>query len=126
MPPSPGIRTVLVYVIERHPLEIGRTDSPFQWIDLEGDIYAQVEAMVGPFDRDGLQVLRDKHPAGPAWRDLLTRILEGQVDVVVTHLAPLTGAQRQQLIGLCAQNGTRLITPGDAGRDTQGQGRPSC
>lgn len=125
MPPSPGIRTVLVYLIERHPLEVGRSGSPFRWLDLEGDLYAQVEAMVGNFDRDGLHVLRDKHPAGPAWRELLTRIIEGQVDVVVTHLAPLTGGQRQQLIGLCAQNGTRLITPGDAGRDTHGQGRPS-
>jgi hypothetical protein len=37
--------------------------------------------------------------------------------MVVTHLAPLSSAQRQQLIGICAQVGTQLITPGDAGRN---------
>jgi hypothetical protein len=36
--------------------------------------------------------------------------------MVVTHLAPLSPAQRQQLIGVCAATGAQLITPGDAGR----------
>lgn len=35
--------------------------------------------------------------------------------MVITHLAPLTSAQRQQLIAFCAQAGTQLITPGNAG-----------
>jgi hypothetical protein len=33
---------------------------------------------------------------------------------VVTHLAPLSSAQRQQLIGICALSGAQLVTPGNA------------
>jgi hypothetical protein len=48
-------------------------------------------------------------------------LLAEQIQMVITHLAPLSSAQRQQLIGVCAQTGAQLITPGDAGRNRLGE-----
>jgi hypothetical protein len=66
-------------------------------------------------------MLVDDAPAGPQWDRLLSGLLGENVRMVVTHLAPLSSAQRQQLIGICAQTGAQLITPGDAGRSRQGE-----
>jgi hypothetical protein len=44
--------------------------------------------------------------------------VKGEIETVVTHLAPLSSGQRQQLIGVCAFTGASLITPGDGGRNS--------
>jgi hypothetical protein len=62
-------------------------------------------------------MLVDEEPAGNAWDRLLEGLLSENIQMVITHLAPLSSAQRQQLIGMCAQSGAQLITPGDAGRN---------
>jgi hypothetical protein len=79
-------------------------------------MFDELEGLIGPFDEREVIVLTDETPAGPEWDFLLENLLHEDVRMVVTHLAPLSSAQRQQLIGICAQTGTQLITPGDAGR----------
>jgi hypothetical protein len=44
----------------------------------------------------------------------------------VTHLAPLTSAQRQQLIAICALCGAQLVTPGNAIGASQPSHRPQA
>jgi hypothetical protein len=107
----------VVYLIERHPLDMPETGPLFRWLKVENDFKRELEGLIGPFDSGDLSVLVDEHPAGPEWRKLLRALLAERVQMVVTHLAPLTPAQRQQLIGVCAQTGAQLITPGDAGRN---------
>jgi len=111
------IQPIVVYLVDRHPLEVPGTGPLFRWLHLNNDYKRQLDGLIGPFDPEQLTVLVDDLPAGDAWLLLLENLLEGNVRTVVTHLAPLTSAQRQQLIGICAEVGTRLITPGDAGRN---------
>jgi hypothetical protein len=108
--------SILVYVVEQHPLDMPETGPLFRWIRLERDLRPQLEALIGDYDSGAVRVLRDPAPGGPAWRSLLDSLLAGSAEMVVTHLAPLSAAQRQQLIGVCAETGAQLITPGDAGR----------
>lgn len=115
------IRPIVVYTIERHPLEMPETGPLFRWLKSDNDLHRELEGLIGPFDPDDVVVLTDKHPAGPAWRTLLQALVDERVRMVVTHLAPLSSAQRQQLIGVCAQTGAQLITPGDAGRNRAGE-----
>jgi hypothetical protein len=117
----PTLQPIVVYLIERHPLEIPGTGPVFRWLEFDNDSKRALEKLIGPFDPDNLTMLVDETPAGPAWERLLNGLLKEQVRTVVTHLAPLSSAQRQQLIGVCAQTGARLITPGDAGRNRPGQ-----
>jgi hypothetical protein len=111
------IRPIVVYLIEQHPLDIPETGPLFRWLRLQEDFQEELEQLIGPFDQDDLSILVDKHPGGPSWRRLLQSLLDEQVQMVITHLAPLTSAQRQQLIGICDRMGSQLITPGDAGRN---------
>ncbi|MBM3122444.1 MAG: hypothetical protein FJZ97_09715 [Chloroflexi bacterium] len=112
---SPGI---YVYVIQHHPLELPDGDSAFRWLHLDNGYRRSLEGLMGsPFRPEDYELLVDDQPAGPGWRRLLSSLLEERVTAVVTHLAPLSAAQRQQLIGVCAQTGAQLITPGDAGRN---------
>lgn len=115
------IRPIVVYLIERHPLDIPETGPLFEWLRLQVDFQEELEELVGPFDQDELTILVDKHPSGPSWRQLLQSLMNEQVRMVITHLAPLSSAQRQQLIGLCDQMGAQLITPADAGRNNPGE-----
>jgi len=108
--------SILVYVVEQHPLDIPETGPLFRWIRLERDLHPQLESLIGPHNPAQVRVILDPHPGGPGWRDLLESLLASQAHMVVTHLAPLSSAQRQQLIGVCAETGAQLITPGDAGR----------
>ena len=108
--------SILVYVIEHHPLHRPETGPLFRWIHIDRELHPQLESLIGPHDPAEVRLLLDPFPAGPAWRELLAYLMGEHARVVVTHLAPLSSAQRQQLIGLCAQTGARLITPGDAGR----------
>jgi hypothetical protein len=110
------VQPIVVYQIEKHPLDVQGSRPPFQWLRTDEGFRRELEGMIGPHDPDQVSLLVDKHPAGPVWHDLLRSLLEERVRMVVTHLAPLTSGQRQQLIAFCAQSGTRLITPGDAGR----------
>lgn len=124
MTASPGLKSIVVYIVERHPLDIPETGPIFRWLHTEDDFRRQLDGLLGSYDPDDLTVLTDTHPAGDAWRTLLAALLEEKVRIVLTHLAPLSSAQRQQLIGICAQTGARLITPGDAGRTRRPATRP--
>ena len=118
MPSDSTSPTVLVYVIQHHPLERPDASTSFRWLNQDNGYRRSLEGLLGsPFRAEDFEILVDEQPAGPAWRKLLRLLLEERVVAVVTHLAPLTSAQRQQLIGVCAQTGAQLITPGDAGRN---------
>ncbi len=112
---------IVVYLIEQHPLDMPETGPLFRWLKFDNDFKRELEGLIGPFDEGDLTLLVDKQPAGPAWTQLLKGLLAEQIQMVVTHLAPLSSAQRQQLIGVCAQTGAQLITPGDAGRNRLGE-----
>lgn len=124
MTSSPALKSIVVYIVERHPLDIPETGPIFRWLHTEEDFRRQLDGLLGSYDPDDMTVLTDTHPAGDGWRTLLAALLEEKVRVVLTHLAPLSSAQRQQLIGICAQTGARLITPGDAGRPRRPPNRP--
>lgn len=113
-----GSPTIYVYVIQHHPLELSDGSSAFRWLQLDNGYVRSLEGLLGsPFNPDDFEIVVDDQPAGPGWRRMLSSLLEERVTAVVTHLAPLSAAQRQQLIGVCAQTGARLVTPGDAGRN---------
>lgn len=113
------IRPIVLYFIERHPLD-PKSGPQFRWLSETEDHSLELEALIGPYNPDELCVLVDEEPAGSNWDILLRALLKEQVRIVVTHLAPLSSAQRQQLIGICDQMGAQLITPGDAGRNRIG------
>jgi hypothetical protein len=104
-------------VIRRHPLDLPQTGPLFRWIRTQEGLHTDLEALIGPFDAQQMSLLIDEQPGGPQWKRLLRSLLAEQVRMVITHLAPLSSAQRQQLIGVCDQTGSMLITPGDAGRN---------
>jgi hypothetical protein len=113
--------SIVVYMVEEHPLELGGRKLRFRWLHSNGGSQEELRGLIGAFDSDRLRMLVDERPAGPAWQQLLSALSAEQVKMVITHLAPLTSAQRQQLIGMCAQSGAQLITPGDAGRNRPGE-----
>jgi hypothetical protein len=88
-------------------------------LHFDNDFRRELEQIVGPYDPRKLTLLIDNHPGGEAWEQLLDDLYENRIRYLVTHLAPLSGAQRQQLIGVCAEVGTQLITPSDAGRNRE-------
>lgn len=110
------IQPIALYIVERHPLEHDSA-SRFRWIRSGADLHQDLAQYIGPHNEDDVSVLVDDSPGGEAWERLLAAVLGGGVERVVTHLAPLTSAQRQQLIGICADSGVQLITPSDAGRN---------
>lgn len=117
---SDSLRPIIVYMVRQHPLEKDSPRPPFRWLHTENDFRRQLEKLIGPFDDTQLSMIVDDLPAGPGWGVLLQALGEERVRMVVTHLAPLTPAQRQQLIGVCAETGARLVTPADAGRNRLG------
>jgi len=116
-----SIQPIVVYLIEQHPLDMPEIGPVFRWMEFDNDFKRELEGFIGPFDESKLTLLIDKHPAGPAWKQMLSGLLDERVQMVVTHLAPLSSAQRQQLIGVCAQTGAQLITPSDAGRNRKNE-----
>lgn len=114
-----SLQPIVLYLIERHPLQQPTSDGGFRWIGRGDELYRDLEALIGSFSKQDVSVLVDETPAGAAWDRLLDALLDGQVSMLVTHLAPLTSAQRQQLIGLCDQYEVQLITPADAGRNLE-------
>ena len=121
MTESTSLQPIVVYLIEQHPLDMPEIGPVFRWLEFDNDFKRELEGLIGPFDENKLTLLVDKHPAGSAWQQMLDGLLDKRVQMVVTHLAPLSSAQRQQLIGVCAQTGAHLITPSDAGRNRQSE-----
>jgi hypothetical protein len=117
MSDNDSVKPIVVYVIERHPLDLPQTGPLFRWIRMQEGLQSDLEALIGPFDPQQMSLLVDERPGGPQWKRLLQSLMDEKVRMVVTHLAPLSSAQRQQLIGVCDQMGSMLITPGDAGRN---------
>ena len=110
--------SIVVYIIDRHPLEVSRENDPFRWLHPDDGFIRDLSGIIGPFDPENLSILEDASPSGPAWNQLLDSLVSGEIGRVVTHLAPLSSGQRQQLIGVCAFTGASLITPGDGGRNS--------
>jgi hypothetical protein len=112
------LQSIVVYLVENHPLEFPSMGPAFRWLHDGNDFKRELEGLIGPkaFDEDELSLLIDDAPGGSEWQRLLRGLLDGKVRMVVTHLAPLSSAKRQQLIGICAETGAHLITPADAGR----------
>ena len=110
------MQPIVVYRIQRHPLQLTPERGGFEWLRSGDGLRRDLEGLIGRHDPRQVRLLVDEQPAGPAWHELLRSLLEERVRMVVTHLAPLSSGQRQQLIAVCAHSGTRLITPGDAGR----------
>jgi len=113
-----GMEPIIVYMVSRHPLETQNEDSPFQWLHTDNGFMEEIKGFIGSFNPAHLNILLDDTPAGSAWFQILDGIVEGKVQTVITHLAPLSPGQRQQLIGVCAYAGARLVTPGDGGRNS--------
>lgn len=113
------IQPIVLYLIKHHPLQQPDSNDGFRWIGDGEELYRDLQGLIGPHPKEQVSVLVDDKPAGPAWQRMLSALLAGQVNMLVTHLAPLTSAQRQQLIGLCDQTGAQLITPADAGRNLE-------
>jgi len=124
MASSNSSEQVVVYIVKRHPLESADEGQLFRWLHYDNDFRRELEDIIGPYDPQKLTLLIDDHPAGEVWEQLLVDLLEERVRYLVTHLAPLSAVQRQQLIGVCAQVGTQLITPSDAGRNRESEQDP--
>jgi hypothetical protein len=108
--------SIAVYIIKRHPLEV-QSEASFEWIDLDSNVEAQLRALAGEIQLEEVAFFVDERPAGPAWKRLIGALQDERIRQVITHLAPLSSAQRQQLIGVCADMGAHLVTPSDAGRN---------
>jgi hypothetical protein len=98
----PLVQSIAVYLIDRPRLSMPETGPLFRWLGKNGTLQADLVNLLGPHDPRLVRLLVDAAPAGPAWDELLAGLKQEQFDTVVTHLAPLTSAQRQQLIGVCA------------------------
>jgi hypothetical protein len=117
---SPAVvQAIAVYLIDRPRLSLPETGPLFRWLGKEGDMRADLEDLLGPHDSSTIHMLVDSVPAGAAWGELLEGLKHERYQTVVTHLALLTAAQRQQLIGVCALSGAQLVTPGNAIGATQ-------
>ena len=120
----PVVQAIAVYIIDRPRLSLPETGPLFRWLGKEGDMHADLEDLIGPHDPASIRLLVDRVPAGSAWGELLDGLKHERYQTVVTHLAPLSSAQRQQLIGVCALSGAQLVTPGNAIGATQPVPRP--
>jgi hypothetical protein len=117
MTKSEFTQRIVVYIVDHHPLESAEEGPFFRWLHVDNNFREQLEGIIGPYEPEKLTLMQDDEPGGEAWDQLLDDLLQERVQYLVTHLAPLSPAQRQQLIGVCAEVGTQLITPSDAGRN---------
>jgi hypothetical protein len=120
----PVLQAIAVYLIDRPHLSLPETGPLFRWLGTEGDMRSDLENLIGPHDPSSIRLLIDVTPAGAAWAELLEGLKRERYQTVVTHLATLSSAQRQQLIGICALSGAQLVTPGNAIGATQPGHRP--
>ena len=121
----PVVQAIAVYLIDRPRLSIPETGPLFRWLGKERDMRSDLEDLLGPYDPHSVHLLIDTVPAGAAWEELMDGLKQERFQTVVTHLAPLSSAQRQQLIGVCALSGAQLVTPGNAIGATQPHPRSS-
>jgi NADPH:quinone reductase-like Zn-dependent oxidoreductase len=112
-----AMQSIVVYLIERHPLDLPAEGPNFQWLHFNNNYKRQLKEWIGPHDPEAISFLIDEEPSGDAWKQLIEGLNQGKIKRVVTHLAPLSNAQRHLLIGICAETGAQLITPSDAGRN---------
>ncbi len=117
MADSQPLQPTVVYVVDNHPLDLPGKRRAFNWLEAADHMPDPLEAWLGPYQPETVTWIRDHKPGGPGWKRLIDGLESMQIARVVTHLAQLSGVQRQLLIALCAQAGTQLITPGDAGRN---------
>ena len=110
-------QNTVIYYVRRHPLEWQKNDSGFEWLEVGRDQSDTLKEMLGEFDPEIVEFKVDEEPAGKEWLTLLQDLVDDKIDRVITHLAPLSSAQRQQLIGICSEVGAHLVTPSDAGRN---------
>jgi hypothetical protein len=113
-----NVEPIVVYMIRQHPLQRTSESALFLWLQTDNGFQKALSGYIGLFDSKKLSILVDEGPAGPAWTQLMNGILSGEIQTIVTHLAPLSSGQRQQLIGTCAYSGAILVTPGDGGRNS--------
>ena len=45
---------IVVYIIDRHPLEIPETGPSFRWLHMDNDFKRELEGLIGPYDADHL------------------------------------------------------------------------
>lgn len=109
---------IVVYLVDHHPLDTGLHENPFRWLRSGDGFVQELKGIIGPSDPDDMSILKDPGPSGPAWHQMLELLEKGEIGTVVTHLAPLTSGQRQQLIRVRAFMGASLVTPGDGGRNS--------
>jgi hypothetical protein len=117
MPENDSQHPIVVYIVSGHPLDLPGEPHTFEWIHGNHSFNEELEDLIGPFAPDSVSVIVDPMPGGEGWDRLLAGLLDNRTRIVITHLAPLASAQRQQLIGICAQVGAHLVTPSDAGRN---------
>lgn len=108
------LQPIVVYLVDRPSFDRTEGGPLFPSLDPSAASLADLEELVGPHDPNEVHTFVDEVPAGPAWHDLLQGVVDERYRTVVTNLAPLSSAQRQQLIGVCAVSGARLVTPGNA------------
>ena len=80
-----NLKPIIVYIIDRHPLEVSETGPFFRWLHFDNDFKRELEDLIGPYDPDKLSVLIDEKPAGSRWRTLLDHLLH-LVRVVSTQI----------------------------------------
>ncbi|HSR48042.1 MAG TPA: hypothetical protein VLL77_08645 [Anaerolineales bacterium] len=110
-----NLHPVVVYLVDRPSFDRSEDGPAFRWFEPDDASLAGLDQLLGPHDEGEVHLFVDEHPAGPAWQDLLQGLVDERYRTVVTNLAPLSPAQRQQLIGVCAVSGAQLVTPGNAG-----------
>ena len=110
----PVVQTIAVYLIDRPRLSIPETGPLFRWLGAARDLRSDLEDLLGPHDAQSAHLLVDTEAGGPSWTELLDGLRQERFHTVLTHLATLSSAQRQQLIGVCALSGAQLVTPGNA------------
>jgi hypothetical protein len=113
------LQAIAVYIIEKHPLGKNTPGPAFRWLHFDNNYKSQLRQWIGPHDPQAVSFLVDAESAGAAWDLLFEGLHSGQIKRVITHLAPLSSAQRHLLIGTCAEVGAHLITPSDAGRNRE-------
>lgn len=104
-------------MVNGHPLDIPGEPHTFEWFHGNRSFKEDLQDLIGPFNPQDVAVIVDPLPGGQGWQNMLSGLLDHRIRLVVTHLALFSSAQRQQLIGVCAQVGAQLVTPSDAGRN---------
>ena len=63
--PDQNLRPIVVYIVERHPLEIPETGPSFRWLHMDNDFKRELEGLIGFFANT--IVLRTSLAANPTF-----------------------------------------------------------